>query len=504
VTYSTHCLLALATLIPARPKASPSELDAVLEPAVQRVRDLVKSFLSHPITPAATAAFEQQFQEILREMGRVVTQWTYNNVEPAAVEALPKHVVFQSELYTRLNRKTPQNVWTLFGQLRLDRVSYRATEKNGQPSIFPAAMALGLLDGASPALAERVGLLVGAAGMTQQRVLDQLRRDHGVGWGVKKLREVSAALAAEVTVHRHEVQVQKVLEWLNQAESCRGRHKPVLAVGRDGVTLGLRRKGGCLFEVASTATVSVVDRRGNRLGTVYLAYTPESGQPTLSTALTKLLADVLQRWDQALPRLAYITDSGDNEVAYYETTLATMTHPRTGEALAWIRVVDYYHASQRVWTMAEALFGEGRLATSWARKMSKWLLKPGGVNRVLHSAAAFRDRTTLGKTAKAEFAKAYRYLRNRMRWMRYAEYRRVGVPLGSGVTEAACKTVYTQRLKLSGMRWKKAGAQTVLDLRVLQLSGVWAAAYQRVLEDRKQPQVWGQGDSVESKPALAA
>jgi len=54
------------------------------------------------------------------------------------------------------------------------------------------------------------------------------------------------------------------------------------------------------------------------------------------------------------------------------------------------------------------------------------------------------------------------------------------------------------------MRWKKAGAQTVLDLRVLQLSGVWAAAYQRVLEDRKQPQVWGQGDSVESKPALAA
>ena len=88
--------------------------------------------------------------------------------------------------------------------------------------------------------------------------------------------------------------------------------------------------------------------------------------------------------------------------------------------------------------------------------------------------------------------------------MRYAEYRRVGVPLGSGVTEAACKTVYTQRLKLSGMRWKKAGAQTVLDLRVLQLSGVWAAAYQRVLENREQPQVWGPGGSGETEPALAA
>jgi len=57
--------------------------------------------------------------------------------------------------------------------------------------------------------------------------------------------------------------------------------------------------------------------------------------------------------------------------------------------------------------------------------------------------------------------------------MKYAAYRRVGVPLGSGVTEAGCKTVYTERLKRSGMRWKQAGAQTILNLRVLQVSGVW-------------------------------
>jgi len=64
--------------------------------------------------------------------------------------------------------------------------------------------------------------------------------------------------------------------------------------------------------------------------------------------------------------------------------------------------------------------------------------------------------------------------------------------------------VSTQRLKLSGMRWKKAGAQTVLDLRVLQLSGVWAAAYQRVLQDREQPQVWGQRVPVANEVELAA
>lgn len=73
--------------------------------------------------------------------------------------------------------------------------------------------------------------------------------------------------------------------------------------------------------------------------------------------------------------------------------------------------------------------------------------------------------------------------------MRYAAYKRVGIPCGSGVTEAACKTIYTQRLKLSGMRWKKAGAQTILNLRVLLLSGVWTEAYGRVLNKFENVQV---------------
>jgi hypothetical protein len=45
------------------------------------------------------------------------------------------------------------------------------------------------------------------------------------------------------------------------------------------------------------------------------------------------------------------------------------------------------------------------------------------------------------------------------------------------VTEAACKTVFTQRLKLSGMRWKHEGARTVLTLRVILLSGIWEDVY---------------------------
>lgn len=82
------------------------------------------------------------------------------------------------------------------------------------------------------------------------------------------------------------------------------------------------------------------------------------------------------------------------------------------------------------------------------------------------SAAAFHAREKLSKTKESEFRKAYNYLRKRTKYMHYAAYRRIGAPLGSGVTEAGCKTIYTQRLKLSGMRWKTEGAQTILNLRV--------------------------------------
>jgi hypothetical protein len=496
--YSSQLLLLIASLSPLtnekKSRASGSgeeDLRKVIEPIVDQVCQLVAEFQQQPLTPTQVCRFEQELRERVRKVGRVVAQWTYNQSEPT-VESLPKHVWFESMEYTRLNEKTPQNVWTLFGPVRLWRVGYRPTSKTGDATIFPLALSLGLVHGATPALAERASWYLGSSGMTQSQTLERLRQDHGVSCGVKKLRQITGAVAAAMAEQRHEVQVEKLLEWLKQASATTGKHKPVLSVGRDGITLGTRCQGGSVFEVATTGTVTVFDRRDRRLGTVYLAYTPEFGQKRMSNALTQLLQEVLRRWDGPLPRLCYVTDAGDNETTYFDKVLQRMKHPVPGAKLEWIRVVDYYHASERVWKIAELLFGKGQRATSWARKMQKWLLKPGGVNRVLHSAAALRDLYRLRGTKLAEFGKAYRYLRDRMQYMDYAKYKALGIPRGSGVTEAACKTVYTQRLKLSGMRWTRPGAQTILNLRVLQLSGVWEAAYMAVLERFDEPQVRSQ------------
>jgi hypothetical protein len=224
----------------------------------------------------------------------------------------------------------------------------------------------------------------------------------------------------------------------------------------------------------------------------------------MSKQLTQLVQEVLKRWHGPLPRLSYVTDSGDNETTYFDKVLSRQKHPRTGEKLEWIRVADYYHTSERLWTMAEQLFGKGSRTTSWVRKMQKWLLKPSGAYRVLHSAAALRQQQKLRGKKLADFNRAYRYIRDRMEYMRYAEYRKLGIPLGSGVTEAGCKTVYTQRLKLSGMRWQKAGAQRILNLRVLRISGVWDEAYRRVLRGIKQPQVRDQAAKAKPKAKKAA
>ena len=69
---------------------------------------------------------------------------------------------------------------------------------------------------------------------------------------------------------------------------------------------------------------------------------------------------------------------------------------------------------------------------------------------------------------RKQYHKAYDYLRKRIRFLDYCEYRRNHLPIGSGVTEAACKTVFTQRLKQSGMTWSLEGGQWIVDLRVIQ------------------------------------
>ncbi len=178
-----------------------------------------------------------------------------------------------------------------------------------------------------------------------------------------------------------------------------------------------------------------------------------------------------------------------------------MSDPRhPGTRLKWQWVLDYYHASEYISKLAEALFSESPKGASWARRMRRWLKeKPRGIYRVLHSAAALRRRRMVLGERRKQCRTAYAYLRKRIRAVDYHQYRRDHLPIGSGVTEAACKTVFTQRMKQSEMTWKTEGGQWIVDLRVVHLSGVRTRVYQAYLRSKATPAIRTQGIAGKNK-----
>jgi hypothetical protein len=173
---------------------------------------------------------------------------------------------------------------------------------------------------------------------------------------------------------------------------------------------------------------------------------------------------------------------------YYRQVLHHMVDPRRPwRRLEWIRIVDFYPVCGYVQQLADAIFGVGDEAQRWAKEMRHVLkTKADGAARVLQSASALRRHRGLCGQAKL-YEKAYRYIKKRTQWMRYALYKRQRLPLGSGITEAACKIVFTQRLKRSGMSWTIEGGQVILDLRVIKLSRVWGKVHQRYLASKPLP-----------------
>lgn len=464
------------------------EVVGLVAKQLRALQEATEAFRREPVTPERAYAFEKKTAELLREAGRVLLEHEYNGIETERLDECPLRLRWAKQEYRR-RPKSPHRIGTLFGEITLRRYLYEATEA-GERALFPLQVQLGIEAGlATPALAERVGLW--SAEHEQSQVLALLQQEHDVSWSVQSLRKVTASLRDGLASFREECQLAKLLELLTQADQCQGRQRPVLAAGRDGIHVPIRGAG---YHEGATATVSVLDRRGRRLGTIYLGQMPESGQGTLSAQMTSLLTKALAAWHElghAAPRLTYVTDAGDHPKKYYQQVLRRMPDPwRPGQYLSWQWIVDFWHACGYVHNLAEGLFAAAR-AAGWFRKWQRWLRdRHHGVAQVLRSAMWYYNNGPRRSKAQEElFWKAYGYLRKHAVWMKYSAYRRLGLPMGSGVTEAACKTLFAERLKRSGMTWSREGGQVILDLRLLVLSGVWRQAHRVYLRSQPQPTI---------------
>ena len=130
------------------------------------------------------------------------------------------------------------------------------------------------------------------------------------------------------------------------------------------------------------------------------------------------------------------------------------------------RIVDFYHAKEHVAALCRALFSK---PGDVAHYRERWweVLAEGDIEQLIEQASAYLPKDLdENKDARRELE----YLKKNKEHMRYAHFREQGLFIGSGVIEAACKTLVGKRLKQSGMEWTVRGANAILALRCATLS----------------------------------
>lgn len=135
-----------------------------------------------------------------------------------------------------------------------------------------------------------------------------------------------------------------------------------------------------------------------------------------------------------------------------------------------VQIIDLYHAREHVSDLCRLLFSPNeKLVFRWRTRW--WTsLDEGKVEKIIVQA---QSRLPKDKEIKEKVQKEIHYLTENMDRMRYADFRAQGLFVGSGVVEAGCKTIIGQRLKQSGMEWSVHGANAIIALRCLILSGRW-------------------------------
>ncbi len=126
-----------------------------------------------------------------------------------------------------------------------------------------------------------------------------------------------------------------------------------------------------------------------------------------------------------------------------------------------IQIIDLYHAREHLSTLCKLLGGPEPVVAE--RRLKYWdLMDAGEIESILSAARdALPEDLDMRKQAETELG----YFQNNCDRMRYAQFRALGLFVGSGVVEAGCKTVIGQRLKQSGMEWSVRGANAIIALR---------------------------------------
>jgi hypothetical protein len=359
-----------------------------------------------------------------------------------------------------------KEITTVLGQVEFQRAYYHCGECG--EGILPQDQALDLVGTSfSPGVRRLMGRVGGKESFNEGRI--DLQELAGIKVQTKAVERVAEAVGAEIeaVLQKERAAVindQQVVVPLKSVAklyvSFDGTGVPVIkreTAGRRGKAVSgeahtREAKVGCLF------TQTAVDEKGrprrDEASTTYVG--------AIETAAEfgwRIYREAVRRGLRRAAQVIVIADG-----ALWVWGIAAEHFPGATE------IVDLYHAREHISDLSKLLYGVAtKKAKQWTTARSAQL-DEDQIESLLRSLR--RLRPTAPQTQEA-LRQTISYFENNRHRMRYAQFRRQGLFVGSGVIEAGCKTIVGQRLKQSGMRWSLRGANAIIALRCAQLSGRW-------------------------------
>jgi hypothetical protein len=365
------------------------------------------------------------------------------------------------------------------GPLRVERSLYR--HPSGGRAICPLELRAGIIEGYWTALAAKQATWAVAhltpqeseelfellGNMTPSKsTLDRLPKALSVHWEAKR-PQFESTLRQQETIPQEAVSMAVSLDGV-MAPMKDGKRQ---AKRQDALLKGKAPSGPAGYQEVGCATVSYYDRLGERLLTHRMARMPETTKATLKKQLSaEVMGALRQRPDLQVVQVA---DGTADNWTYLGAMLPV------GE-----EVLDFYHAIEHLSDALGAVYGEGKPTYQERLATLRDVLRdaPQGVDSVIEALCRLRRRYP----RRQAIHKTIAYFREHRHRMCYSDLRAQFLPIGSGVVEAACKTLVSQRLKRSGMRWRIPGGQAILTFRALCQSERCERAWPLLVETYKQ------------------
>jgi hypothetical protein len=421
------------------------------------------------------ASYEQELHEHLMKLERELLAAELERYDVAA-----KEIEVEGERYRRV-MLSGQNYLSSAGEVWVERHLYRRVGGDEERCICPLELRVGIISGyATPRAARQMNF---AAAHLPPREVAALFVEIGGMTPSHTTIDNQPKIIAEVWELKH----QQWEEALRQTEKV-PPPAAVLAVSLDGVMAPVRQADGTRKEAAAgkqgsgplgyreigCGSVVLYDQEGQRLRTVRYGRMPEPKKATLRQQLTAECQHLLHQAPHL--KVVKLADGArDNWDYLSQLELGLSSAPQTD--IEQLEIVDFCHAADHLKRGCEAIWPHDPDKSQAKFETLRTALKEvtGGADKVIGSFRYHLSRLS-GKNKEA-LQTELTYFRNQRPRMDYAAYIQQGLPIASGVIEATCKTLVTQRMKCSGMRWSMPGGQAILTLRSLVQSDRWQQAW---------------------------